>query len=199
MSPGIFVCLGPVLLYSSSRTQRVVALSTGEAEVYASSSAACDAVLLARILHFITVFRWWYIICRTARQLVAYWGARVLAVSDTWVAAFQHFWLQNLVKDHHVISKHLKLMLAFQSWLMMLQQYQVWKTLQIWARSVLARNVLAHALLQSRNIGLVTFIPIDVPTSENMASLIKAVKGSKKFQTCRFGIDNCTNCSFVNR
>ena len=41
---------GGCLLYSSSRTQRLVSLSNAEAEVYACSSGASDAVMLARLL-----------------------------------------------------------------------------------------------------------------------------------------------------
>ena len=51
---GGFICLGSCVLYSSSRTQKVVALSSGEAEVYASSSSACDSILLSSMLSFLT-------------------------------------------------------------------------------------------------------------------------------------------------
>ena len=49
-----YVCCGTVLLYSSSRTQRVVALSSAEAEVYSASSSACDAILIGKLLAFCT-------------------------------------------------------------------------------------------------------------------------------------------------
>lgn len=49
-----YLCLGGALLYSSSRTHRVVSLSSAEAEVYAACSAACDAILVAQMLTFCT-------------------------------------------------------------------------------------------------------------------------------------------------
>ena len=42
------ISYGQCLLYSASRTQRVVSLSSAEAEVYACSSGASDSILLAR-------------------------------------------------------------------------------------------------------------------------------------------------------
>jgi len=42
------------LVYSASRTQKVISLSSAEAEVYACSSGASDAILLARLLTWIT-------------------------------------------------------------------------------------------------------------------------------------------------
>ena len=41
------------LLHSSSRTQRTIALSSGEAETYAATSGGCDAVLLRECLLFL--------------------------------------------------------------------------------------------------------------------------------------------------
>ncbi len=46
------VFFGTCLLHSSSRTQRLVSLSTGESETYAASSAACDGLLLRRLIEF---------------------------------------------------------------------------------------------------------------------------------------------------
>ncbi len=51
---GGFICLGSCLMYSSSRTQKVISLSSGEAEVYAASSAACDSILLPKMVSFLT-------------------------------------------------------------------------------------------------------------------------------------------------
>ena len=42
------------LIYSASRTQKIISLSSAEAEVYACSSGASDAILLARLLTWIT-------------------------------------------------------------------------------------------------------------------------------------------------
>ena len=49
-----YICCGTALLYSSSRTQRVVALSSAEAEVYAASSTACDGILIGKLVAFCT-------------------------------------------------------------------------------------------------------------------------------------------------
>ena len=46
------ILFGTCLLHSSSRTQKLVSLSSGESETYAASSAACDGVLLQRFLEF---------------------------------------------------------------------------------------------------------------------------------------------------
>eukprot|EP00435_Cladocopium_sp_Y103_P071650 s25_g38.t1 len=48
------ILLGGCLLYSSSRTQKLVSLSSAEAEVYACSSGASDGLLLARIVAWMT-------------------------------------------------------------------------------------------------------------------------------------------------
>ena len=49
-----YICCGTALLYSSSRTQRVVALSSAEAEVYSASSSACDGILIGKLVAFCT-------------------------------------------------------------------------------------------------------------------------------------------------
>eukprot|EP00435_Cladocopium_sp_Y103_P051733 s1374_g16.t1 len=48
------ISYGQCLLYSASRAQRVVSLSSAEAEVYACSSGASDAILLARLVTWLT-------------------------------------------------------------------------------------------------------------------------------------------------
>ena len=48
------ICFGRCLLFSASRTQKVISLSSAEAEVYAASSGSSDAILLARILTWIS-------------------------------------------------------------------------------------------------------------------------------------------------
>ena len=48
------VMFGKCLIYSASRTQKIVSLSSAEAEVYACWSGASDAILLARLLTWIT-------------------------------------------------------------------------------------------------------------------------------------------------
>ena len=47
-----YIYFGSALLYSSSRTQRVISLSSAEAEVYAASSSACDGILIAKLVKF---------------------------------------------------------------------------------------------------------------------------------------------------
>ena len=42
-----------ILLYSSSRTQGLIALSSAEAEVYAAVSTCCDAIYMKRCLEFV--------------------------------------------------------------------------------------------------------------------------------------------------
>eukprot|EP00434_Breviolum_minutum_P037111 symbB.v1.2.032893.t1/scaffold4013.1/size46388/4 len=46
------ILFGTCLLHSSSRTQKLVSLSSGESETYAASSAACDGILIQRLLEF---------------------------------------------------------------------------------------------------------------------------------------------------
>ena len=48
-----FICLSGNVLYSSSRSQKALALSSAEAEIYAATSARCDGVLLFHCLVFI--------------------------------------------------------------------------------------------------------------------------------------------------
>ena len=48
------ICFGRWLLFSASRTQKVISLSSVEAEVYAASSGSSDAILLSRILAWIS-------------------------------------------------------------------------------------------------------------------------------------------------
>ena len=48
------VFFGGCLPYSASRTQRLVSLSSAEAEVYACSSGAADSLLLARLLSWLS-------------------------------------------------------------------------------------------------------------------------------------------------
>ena len=48
------VFFGGCLLYSASRTQRLVSSSSAEAEVYACSSGAADSLLLAKLLSWLS-------------------------------------------------------------------------------------------------------------------------------------------------
>ena len=49
--------VGGCLLFSSSRTQKLVSLSSAEAEVYSCSSGASDAIMLSRLLAWMTGFK----------------------------------------------------------------------------------------------------------------------------------------------
>ena len=91
-----YICLGSCLLYSSSRTQRVIALSSAESEVYAACSAACDGVLIAQMLSFCTGL---VVECHHLMDSSA--GRGVLARQG--VGRIRHLscrvlWLQDLVK-----------------------------------------------------------------------------------------------------
>ena len=46
------IFLGGNLLYSSSRTQRTIALSSAEAELYSATSGLCDTILIRSCLQF---------------------------------------------------------------------------------------------------------------------------------------------------
>ena len=52
VSSGVMM-VGQNLLYSSSRTQRVVALSSGEAELLAAASCLCDALFVRQLVAFL--------------------------------------------------------------------------------------------------------------------------------------------------
>ena len=45
---------GGCMLFSASRTQKIISLSSAEAEVYASSGGCSDAILLSRMLAWLT-------------------------------------------------------------------------------------------------------------------------------------------------
>ena len=47
------ICLFGNLLYSSSRTQKTIALSSAEAEIYAGVSACCDGKLMQTCIQFL--------------------------------------------------------------------------------------------------------------------------------------------------
>ena len=48
------IFFGTCLLHSASRTQKLISFSSGESEMYAASSAACDALLLKTLICFCT-------------------------------------------------------------------------------------------------------------------------------------------------
>ena len=83
-------------MYFSSRTQKVISLSSGEAEVYAASSAACDSILLAKMVSFLTGAG------AIAHHLLDLSGARGILsrrrVERIWHLSCRILWLQTLVK-----------------------------------------------------------------------------------------------------
>ena len=88
------VCYGTALLVSSSRTQRVVSLSSAEAEVYAASSSACDGILIGKlvVLHRKMCFLHHLIASAAARGILARQGVgRIRRLSC------RILWLQQLV------------------------------------------------------------------------------------------------------
>ena len=177
-----YLCWGSALLYSSSRTQRVVALSSGEAEVYASSSAACDAVLLARILNFITGCE--VLILHLLDSSAARGILRRQGVGRIRHLSCRILWLQQLIKDRRDFCAK-----------------DSDATLPIMAHEVSAVSGLKNIadlgtkrLGKKRLIELMSFcnlgildngdfipfeVPLDIPTSESMISLVKAVKTCK--------------------
>ena len=59
--------IGSCLLFSASRTQKVVSLSSAETEVYACSNGASDGIVLSRLLTWLTGRRSWMFICTQQR------------------------------------------------------------------------------------------------------------------------------------
>ena len=92
-----YVCYGSALLFSSSRTQRVVSLSSSEAEVYAASSSACDGILIGKLVAFCTGR------CVVLHHLMDSAAARGIRARQG-VGRIRHLscrilWLQQLVKQ----------------------------------------------------------------------------------------------------
>ena len=98
-----YLCCGSALLYSSSRTQKVVALSSGEAEVYAASSSACDSVLLARILNYATGMS--IMVHHLMDSAAARGILRRQGVGRIRHLSCRILWLQELVKCSRVFKK----------------------------------------------------------------------------------------------
>ena len=98
-----YLCCGSALLYSSSRTQKVVALSSGEAEVYAASSSACDSVLLSRILNYATGMS--IMVHHLMDSAAARGILRRQGVGRIRHLSCRILWLQELVKCSRVFKK----------------------------------------------------------------------------------------------
>ena len=93
---------GGCLLYSASRTQRVVALSSAESEIYSAASGVCDAVLVWRILCWMTdapIAIHLYLDSAAARGIMARRG-----VGKIRHLSCRCLWLQTLVAKDLVVS-----------------------------------------------------------------------------------------------
>ena len=92
-----YVCYGTALVFPSSRTQRVVSLSSAEAEVYAASSSACDGILIGKLVSLCTGR------CVVLHHLMGSAAARGILARQG-VGRIRHYscrilWLQQLVKS----------------------------------------------------------------------------------------------------
>ena len=91
------IFFGGRMIFSASRTQKVVSLSSAEAEVYACSSGSSDAMLLARLLSWLTGRRTWIYVYTDSS------GARGI-LQRQGVGRFRHLscrvlWLQALIAN----------------------------------------------------------------------------------------------------
>ena len=92
---GIF--FGGCLIYSSSRTQKIVSLSSAESETYAAASAVMDAILIRTILCWVLQIRilmYLYLDSSAARGVLSRRGVGRLRHLSCRV-----LWLQNLVVE----------------------------------------------------------------------------------------------------
>ena len=105
------IFLGGCLIFSASRTQKVVSLSSAEAEVYACSSGSSDAILLARLRSWLTGRRAWiyvYTDSSRAREILQRQGVGRLRHLSCRV-----LWLQALIANGTIrlcsVSGHVSL------------------------------------------------------------------------------------------
>ena len=100
---GSTVFFGGCLLYSSSRTQKIVSLSSAESETYAAASATMDAILIASILSWILrcqLMMCLYLDSSAARGILARKGVGRLRHLSCRV-----LWLQDLVMQKRLLVK----------------------------------------------------------------------------------------------
>ncbi len=106
-----YVCYGTALLFSSSRTLRVVSLSSAEAEVYAASSSACDGILIGKLVKFCVgrnVVIHHLMDSAAARGILARQGVgRIRHLSS------RILWLQQLVKTKRLGKSRLSELINF--------------------------------------------------------------------------------------
>ena len=100
---GSAIFFGGCLVYSSSRTQKIVSLSSAESETYAAASAVMDAILIRAIISWVlqsTILMCLYIDSSAARGILSRRGVGRLRHLSCRV-----LWLQNLVGEKLLMVK----------------------------------------------------------------------------------------------
>ena len=100
---GSAIFFGGCLVYSSSRTQKIVSLSSAESETYAAASAVMDAILIRAIISWVlqsTILMCLYIDSSAARGILPRRGVGRLRHLSCRV-----LWLQNLVGEKLLMVK----------------------------------------------------------------------------------------------
>ena len=100
---GAAIFFGGCLVYSSSRTQKIVSLSSAESETYAAASAVMDAILIRAIISWVlqsTILMCLYIDSSAARGILSRRGVGRLRHLSCRV-----LWLQNLVGEKLLMVK----------------------------------------------------------------------------------------------
>ena len=100
---GAAIFFGGCLVYSSSRTQKIVSLSSAESETYAAASAAMDAILIRAIISWMlqsTILMCLYIDSSAARGILSRRGVGRLRHLSCRV-----LWLQDLVGEKLLMVK----------------------------------------------------------------------------------------------
>ena len=83
--------LGSCLLYSASRTQKVVSLRSAEAEVYACSSGASDGMLLSRLIAWLIGRKTWMFIYTDSSGAKGFFRDKALAGCAIYLVEFYGF------------------------------------------------------------------------------------------------------------
>ena len=100
---GSTIFYGGCLLYSSSRTQKVVSLSSAESETYAAASAVMDAILIHSIISWLlqrVLVICLYLDSSAARGILSRKGVGRLRHLSCRI-----LWMQDLVAEHKLLVK----------------------------------------------------------------------------------------------
>ena len=100
---GTIVFFGGCLIYASSRTQKVVSLSSAESETYAAASATMDAILITTIFSWLlqlNILMCLYLDSSAARGILARKGVGRLRHLSCRV-----LWLQDLVMEKRLLVR----------------------------------------------------------------------------------------------